>query len=103
MKKYEIEYKDCISMRCGVEIEAVSEKEAIKHCQQTLLLEDDYMTQLIDIQEVNEDDGEWTLEDGTPLGKNFQEALNDAMGSYTNSDGLTLEQAMEIVSQRKNK
>ena len=23
--------------------------------------------------------------------------------SYTNSDGLTLEQAMEIVSQRKNK
>ena len=103
MKKYEIEYKDCTSMRCGVEIEALSEKEAIIILQQELIEDGDYMTQLIDIQEVDEDDGEWTLEDGTPLGKNFQEALNDAMGSYTNSDGLTLEQAMERASQRKNK
>ena len=103
MKKYEIEYKDCTSMRCGVEIEALSEKEAIINLQKELIEDGDYMTQLIDIQEVDEDDGEWTLEDGTPLGKNFQEALNDAMGSYTNSDGLTLEQAMERASQRKNK
>jgi hypothetical protein len=103
MKKYEIEYRDCISMRCGVEIEALSEKEAIIILQQELIEDGDYMTQLLDIQEVNDDDGEWTLEDGTPLGKNFQEILNDAMGSYTNSGGLTLEQAMEIASQRKNK
>ena len=103
MKKYEIEYRDCISMRCGVEIEAVSEKEAIKHCQQTLLLEDDYMTQLIDIQEVNEDGGDWTLDDGTELDQDSQDALNDAMSTYTNSSGLTLEQAMERASQRKNK
>ena len=101
MKKYEIEYRDCISMRCGVEIEAVSEKEAIKHCQQTLLLEDDYMTQLIDIQEVNDDDGGWTLEDGTPLSDSDQETLNYAFENYINEDGLTLEQAMERASQNK--
>ena len=105
MKNYEIEYKDCTGMRCGVEIEAVSEKEAIKHCQQTLLLEDDYMTQLIDIQEVN-DDGGWTLEDGTPLSDSDQEALNYAFENYVNEDGLTLEQAMErasyLESQYKN-
>ena len=101
MKKYEIEYRDCISMRCGVEIEAVSEKEAIKHCQQTLLLEDDYMTQLIDIQEVNDDDGGWTLEDGTPLSDSDQETLNYAFENYVNEDGLTLEQAMERASQNK--
>ena len=102
MKRFEIEYRDCTSMRCGVEIEALSEKEAIIILQKELIEDGDYMTQLIDIQEVN-DDGEWTLEDGTPLGKNFQERLNDAMGSYTNSSGLTLEQAMEKVSQHKNK
>jgi len=88
-------------MRCGVEVDALSEKEAIIIYQQELIEDGDYMTQLIDIQEVN-DDGEWTLEDGTPLGKNLQERLNDAMSSYTNSDGLTLEQAMEIASQREN-
>ena len=95
MKKYEIEYRDCISMRCGVEIEAVSEKEAIKHCQQTLLLEDDYMTQLIDIQEVNDDDGGWTLEDGTPLSDSDQETLNYAFENYVNEDGLTIEEVID--------
>ena len=53
MKNYEIEYRDCTNMRCGVEIEAISEKEAIKHWQQTLLLEGDYMTQLIEVKEIN--------------------------------------------------
>jgi hypothetical protein len=53
MKNYEIEYRDCTSMRCGVEIEALSEKEAIQRLQYILLDEGDYMTQLIDIQEVN--------------------------------------------------
>ena len=95
MKKYEIEYRDCISMRCGVEIEAVSEKEAIKHCQQTLLLEDDYMTQLIDIQEVNDDDGGWTLEDGTPLSDSDQETLNYAFENYINEDGLTMKEVID--------
>ena len=95
MKNYEIEYRDCTGMRCGVEIEAVSEKEAIKHCQQTLLLEDDYMTQLIDIQEVNDDDGGWTLEDGTPLSDSDQETLNYAFENYINEDGLTMKEVID--------
>ena len=54
MKKYEIEYRDCTSMRCGVEIEALHEKEAIINLQKELIEDGDYMTQLIDIQEVND-------------------------------------------------
>ena len=113
MKKYEIEYKDCIGMRCGVEIEALHEKEAIINLQKELIEDGDYMTELISVEEncfldneyckCDDCSPEWTLEDGTPLGKNFQKALNDAMGSYTNNDGLTLEQAMELASQSKNK
>jgi len=102
MKNYEIEYRDCTSMRCSVEIEALHEKEAIMNLQKELIEDGDYMTQLIDIQEVNDDDG-WSLEDGTPLDQDSQDALNDAMSTYTNSSGLTLEQAMERASQRKNK
>ena len=105
-KVYEIEYRDCTGMRCGEEIEAVSEKEAIKHCQQTLLLEGDYMTELISIDEVNcgcdDCDGEWTLEDGTELDQDSQDTLNEAMGSYTNSNGVTLEEAIKRASERKN-
>ena len=101
MKKYEIEYKDCTSMRCGVEIEAFSEKEAIIILQQELIEDGDYMTQLIDIQEVNDDNDGWTLEDGTPLNESDQETLNYAFENYVNEDGLTLEQAMERASQNK--
>ena len=46
-------------------------------------------------------DCEWKLEDGTVLEQEHQDTLNDAMGSYTNKNGLTLEQAMEIASKRK--
>ena len=105
MKKtrFKIEYKDSISMRCAQIVEAESEKKAIINFQLGLMSNDDYMTQLIDIQEVEDDDGGWSLEDGTPLDQDTQDALNDAMSTYTNSDGLTLEQAMELASQRKNK
>jgi hypothetical protein len=107
MKNYEIEYRDCTSMRCGVEIKAVGEKEAIIILQQELIEEGDYMTQLIDIQEVNcncdDCDSEWKLDDGTVLESEYQDALNDAMGSYTNSNGVTLEEAIKRASERKNK
>ena len=56
MKNYEIEYRDCTSMRCGVEIKALHEKEAIINLQKELIEDGDYMTQLIDIQEVNIED-----------------------------------------------
>ena len=72
MKKYEIEYRDCISMRTMVEVEGTSERQAIINLQSELIDNGDYMTQLIDIQEVEDDDGGWTLEDGTPFDENDQ-------------------------------
>jgi len=56
MKNYEIEYKDCIGMRTGIEVEAFSEKEAIIKLQKELIELGDYMTQLIDIWEINENE-----------------------------------------------
>ena len=106
-KRFKIEYKDSIDMRCVQVIYGKSEKKAIRNFQVELLTQDDYMTQLIDIEEVPEDtvfvDNGWSLEDGTELDQDSQDALNDAMSTYTNSEGLTLEQAMERASQNKNK
>ena len=109
-KRFKLEYKDSIDMRCIQIVYGKSEKKAIQSFQVELLTQDDYMTQLIDIEEVPEDtvfvdnkSPEWTLEDGTPLDENDQELLNYAMSTYTNSEGLTLEQAMERASQNKNK
>ena len=95
MKNYEIEYKDCTGMRCGVEIKALHEKEAIINLQQELIEDGDYMTQLIDIQEVDENDNRWTLEDGTPLSDSDQETLNYAFENYINEDGLTMKQVID--------
>ena len=103
-KRFKIEYKDSIDMRCIKIVYAKSEKKAIINFQLGLMSQDDYMSQLIYIEEVPEDTTpEWTLEDGTKLDQDSQDALNDAMSTYTNSEGLTLEQAMERASQRKNK
>ena len=107
-KRFKLEYKDSIDMKCVQVIYGKSEKKAIQNFQVELLTQDDYMTQLIDIQEVNEDtvfvdnkSPNWTLEDGTELDKDSQDTLNEAMSTYTNSEGLTLEQAMERASRIK--
>ena len=103
-KNYEIEYKDCTGMTCGVEIEALSEKEAIIALQKELIEDSDYMTELISIEDVSfqdESPNEWSIKDGPVLDQDSQDALNDAMSTYTNSSGLTLEQAMERASQNK--
>ena len=106
-KRFKIEYKDSIDMRCIQVIYGKSEKKAIQSFQVELLTQDDYMTQLIDIQEVNEDTvyiyDSWSLEDGTELDQESQDVLNEAMSTYTNSEGLTLEQAMERAYSHKNK
>jgi hypothetical protein len=109
-KRFKIEYKDSIDMRYVEIVHSNSEMKAIQNFQLGLMSRDNYMTQLIDIEEVPEDtvfvdnkSPEWTLEDGTELDQYSQDTLNDAMSTYTNSDGLTLEQAMERASQRKNK
>tara|TARA_R100001082_G_C4347872_1_gene153127 strand:- start:290 stop:463 length:174 start_codon:yes stop_codon:yes gene_type:complete len=54
MKNYEIEYRDCISMKTVVEMEGITEKQAIINLQIELIDNGDYMTQLIDIWEINE-------------------------------------------------
>jgi hypothetical protein len=94
-KKYKIEYEDSIGMGCIEIIHGASEKKAIQNFQINLITEGSYMTQLIDIQEVNDDDGEWTLEDGTPLDENDQELLNYAFETYVNEDGLTMKEVID--------
>jgi hypothetical protein len=106
MKRFEIEYKDCTGMKCMVDdILSTSEKEAVIKLQLELIGNNDIMTELIYVEELVEDlnDGEWSIKDGPVLDQDSQDALNDAMSSYTNSEGLTLEQAMERASQHKNK
>jgi len=106
-KKYDIEYRDCTGMRCGVEMEAVGEKEAIIILQQELIEEGDYMVELISIDEVEDScscgdcEPEWKLEDGTILEQEHQNTLNDAMDSMVNQNGLTLREAMELKSKNK--
>jgi hypothetical protein len=98
MKRFEIEYRDCTGMRCGVEIEALSEKEAIHRLQYILIDEGDYMTQLIDIQEVKKDDCEsqvWSIKDGPVLDQNSQDALNEAFNTFINEDGLTMKEVID--------
>ena len=104
MKRFEIEYKDCTGMKCMVDdILSVSEREAVIKLQLELIGDNDIMTELIYVEEFVEDsdDGEWSIEGGPVLDQDSQDALNDAMSSYTNSSGLTLEQAMERASQNK--
>ena len=109
-KRFKVEYKDSIEMRCIQIVYSVSEKKAIQNLQFELIRDGGYMTQLIDIEQVAEDtvfvdnkSPEWTLEDGTELDQDSQDALNEAMSTYTNSEGLTLEQAMERAYSHKNK
>ena len=109
-KRFKVEYKDSIEMRCIQIVYGVSEKKAIQNLQFELIRDGGYMTQLIDIEQVAEDtvfvdnkSPEWTLEDGTELDQDSQDALNEAMSTYTNSEGLTLEQAMERAYSHKNK
>ena len=108
MKNYEIEYKDCTGMRCGVVVENyLNEKMAIHGLQLKLMDEGDYMTELISVDEVNNDEdlGDWTLEDGTVLDQDSQDALNDAMLNMVNEDGMTLKQVWnkEIEDNDRNK
>jgi len=120
MKKWMVEYKDSGDYGCAEEVEVyesevfiktglkhMGEKIAVMKVQQMLLEEYDYMSRLVDVYEVEDDcscddcNPEWKLSDGTVLEQEYQDTLNDAMGSYTNSNGLTLEQAIEKASKRK--
>ena len=98
MKNYEIEYRDCTGMRCGVVVENyLNEKLAIHGLQLELMDEGDYMTELISVDEVNyeEDLGEWSLKDGPVLDQEDQNVLNDAFNNFVNEDGLTLKEVFD--------
>ena len=110
MKTYSVEYKDKCGFGCGEEIQASSEDQAVKMVQMELIREGNYMSKLVSVEDMTCDcpkcdsdngDNEWKLEDGTVLEQEHQDTLNDAMGSYTNKDGLTLEEAMEKMSKVK--
>ena len=58
MKKYFVEYKDGGDYGCGQEIMASSEGQAVRKVQMELLTEDDYMSRLMDVQELFEDEEE---------------------------------------------
>ena len=98
MKNYEIVYRDCISMKTMVEVEGTSERQAIINLQTELIDNGDYMTQLIDIQEVEEDDCEsqvWSVKDGPVLDQDSQDALNEAFNTFVNEDGLTMKEVID--------
>ena len=98
MKNYEIEYRDCIGMRIMVEVEGTNERQAIINLQTELIDNGDYMTQLIDIQEVEEDDCEsqvWSVKDGPVLDQDSQDALNEAFNTFVNEDGLTMKEVID--------
>ena len=51
MKRFEIEYKDCIGMKCMVnDVLSVSEKEAVIKLQLELIGDNDIMTELIYVE-----------------------------------------------------
>ena len=101
-KRFKIEYKNSTDMRCIKIVYSKSEKKAIINFQLGLMSNDDYMSQLIDIEEVPEDtvfvdhkSPEWKLEDGTKLDENDQELLNYAFENYVNEDGLTMKEVID--------
>ena len=98
MKNYEIVYRDCISTKCMVEVEGTSERQAIINLQTELIDNGDYMTQLIYIQEVEEDNCEsqvWSIKDGPVLDQDSQDALNEAFNTFVNEDGLTMKEVID--------
>ena len=107
MKKWMVEYKDRGDYGCGEEVMAKSEDHAIRVVQNGLLKDGEYMSRLVDVYKVEDDcscddcNPEWKLDDGTVLEQEHQDTLNDAMGSYTNKDGLTLEEAIKKASKNR--
>ena len=99
MKKWMVEYKDRSDFGCGVEIMAPSEHLAIIRLVELLLEEDDFMSRLLSVMEVEDqeekEDGQWSIKDGPELTQEHQDTLNDALDSVFNEDGESLREAME--------
>tara|TARA_R100001463_G_scaffold49232_3_gene98946 strand:- start:945 stop:1106 length:162 start_codon:yes stop_codon:yes gene_type:complete len=52
MRKYNIEYKDRSDFGCGMEVEAQSMHEAVIELVKILLKQDNYMSELLEINEI---------------------------------------------------
>ena len=120
MRTYFVKYKDQSDFGCGEEVKVYEsevfietglrhsgEKIAVMKVQETLLKEHEYMSRLVDVYEIEEDSScddcnqEWKLDDGTVLEQEHQDALNDAFGSFTNKDGVTLEERIKEIEENK--
>ena len=104
MKKWMVEYKDRGGYGCGEEVEAIDENHAIRIVQMGLLDDNSFMSRLVEVYEVEdeeEDDGQWSIKGGPELTQEHQDTLNDAMDSMVNEDGLTLREAMELKSKNE--
>ena len=98
MKKWMVEYKDRGGYGCGEEVEAIDENHAIRIVQMGLLDDDDFMSRLVQVYEVEdeeEDDGQWSIKGGPVLEQEHQDTLNDAMLNMVNEDGMTLKQVWD--------
>ena len=120
MRTYFVKYKDQSDFGCGEEVKVYEsevfvktglrhsgEKIAVMKVQETLLKEHEYMSRLVDVYEIEEDSScddcnqEWKLDDGTVLDQEDQDALNDAFGSFTNKDGVTIEERVKEIEENK--
>ena len=98
MKKWMVEYKDRGDYGCGEEVEAIDENHAIRVVQMGLLDDNDFMSRLVQVYEVEdeeEDDGQWSIKSGPVLEQEHQDTLNDAMLNMVNEDGMTLKQVWD--------
>ena len=105
MKKYFVEYKDGGEYGYGQEIMASSEDQAVRKVQMELLREDNYMSRLMKVEEVHDeeetfydygkDEPVWSIKDGPELDQESQDTLNYAFDNCINEDGGTLRQAFD--------
>ena len=102
MKTYFVKYKDRGGYGCGEEIQASSEDQAVKVVQMELIREGDYMTELRDVRELEEHEQPvWSIKDGPVLDQEDQDTLNDVFSSWTNDDGMTLEERIKGIESDK--
>jgi len=84
-KIYSVEYKNRGGYTCGQKIEADSEDHAVRLVQLELITEDDYMTELLSVDEsAIHDEPVWKLDDGTSLDQDSQDALNESFLNILN-------------------
>jgi hypothetical protein len=115
MRTYFVKYKDQSDFGCGEEVKVYEsevlietglkhsgEKIAVMKVQETLLKNHEYMSRLVDVYEVKEHEQPmWSIKDGPVLDKEDQDTLNDVFSSWTNDDGVTLEERVKEIEKNK--